>query len=148
MPKLLIYYSLSGNGDVVADKLKEAGYEIRKVEPQRDPPKRFFAQILRGGFNAGRKYCEPLKDYDPDVSAYEEIAIGSPVWNGRLSCPVNTVLRDTDLSGKRVTFVLYSGSGAAPKAEKQIRERIPDAAILHFREPKKNPEMLERLSDL
>ena len=148
MPKLLIYYSLSGNGDAVAETLRGAGYEIRKVEPERKPPKKFFAQILRGGFNAGRKYCEPLKAYDPDVSAYDEIAIGSPVWNGRLSCPVNTVLRDTDFSGKRVSVVLYSGSGAASKAEKQIRDRIPNAAILHLKEPKKNPEQLAKLSGM
>ncbi len=148
MPKILIYYSLSGNGDAVAEKMKESGFEIRKVEPRKEQPKKFFAQILRGGFNAGRKYCEPLKDYDPDVSGYDEIAIGSPIWNGRLSCPVNTVLRDTALSGKRLTFILYSGSGAAPKAEKQIRDRFPDAAILHLKEPKKNPETLSKLSAL
>lgn len=148
MKKLLIYYSLSGNGDAVAAYLADRGFDVRKVEPMNQPPKKFFAQILRCGFNAGRKHCEPLRDFDPDVSAYDEIAIGSPVWNGRLSCPVNTVLRDADLSGKRVTFVLYSGSGGASKAEKQIRGRIPNAAILHLREPKKNSETLDRLSSL
>ncbi|MBR0508092.1 MAG: hypothetical protein IJJ86_05740 [Clostridia bacterium] len=148
MKKLLIYYSLSGNGDAVAAKLREAGCDVRKVEPLKKAPKRFFAQILRGGFNAGRKYCEPLKEYDPDVSAYDEIVIGSPVWNGRLSCPINTILRDTDLTGKRVSFILYSGSGEAPKAEKQIRDRIPGAPVLHLKEPKKNPDSLARLSDL
>ena len=148
MSKLLIYYSLSGNGDAVADKLKEKGYAIRKVEPNRKPPKAFFFQILQCGFNAGRRYCEPLKSYDADVSAYDGIVIGSPVWNGRLSCPINTVLRDTDLKGKKVTFVLYSGSGEAPKAEQQIRTILPDAAILHLKEPKKNPDALGRLSVL
>ena len=148
MSKLFIYYSLSGNGDFVAGKLEEKGYAIRKVEPRKEPPKKFFFQILAGGFNAGRKYREPLKDYDADVSAFDEIVIGSPVWNGRLSCPINTVLAETALREKKVAFVLYSGSGEAPKAEKQIRNVLPDAAILHLQEPKKHPEMLDRLSDL
>ena len=148
MNKLLIYYSLSGNGDAVADKLKEKGYTVRKVEPSKKPPKAFFFQILQCGFNAGRKYCEPLKEYDADVSAFDGIVIGSPVWNGRLSCPINTVLRDMDLKGKKVTFVLYSGSGEAKKAEEQIRAVVPDAAIIHMKEPKKNPDALYRLSDL
>ncbi len=148
MQKLFIYYTLSGNGDVVADKLKERGYEIRKVVPKKAPPKKFFLQILTGGFNAGRKYREPLKDYDADVSAFDEIVIGSPVWNGRLSCPINTVLAETDLAGRKVTFVLYSGSGEAPKAEKQIRAILPDAEVLHLQEPKKHPETLEKLSVL
>jgi hypothetical protein len=147
MQKVFIYYSLSGNGDAVADALKE-DYVIRKVTPKKQPPKKFFFQILAGGFNAGRKYREPLKDYDGDVKAFAEVVIGSPIWNGRLSCPINTVLAETDFSGKKVTFVLYSGSGEAPKAEKQIRSILPDAAIIHLKEPKKNPEMLERLAKL
>ena len=148
MAKLLIYYTLSGNGDTVSDCLKEKGYDIRKVEPKKKPPKSFFFQILQCGFNAGRRYCEPLKDYDADVSAYDEVVIGSPVWNGRMSCPINTVLRETDLKGKKVAFVLYSGSGEAKKAEEQIRTTVPNAEIIHLREPKKDPESLGRLSDL
>ncbi len=148
MRRLFIYYSLSGNGDAVADKLKERGFEIRRVVPNKKPPKKFFLQILTGGFNAGRKYREPLMDYDADVSAFDEIAIGSPVWNGRLSCPINTVLAETDLKNKKVKIILYSGSGEAPKAEKQIGAILPDAAIVHLKEPKKNPESLEKLSEL
>ena len=30
MKKTFIYYSLTGNGDVIADNLKKKGYEIRK----------------------------------------------------------------------------------------------------------------------
>ncbi len=148
MSKLFIYYSLSGNGDAVAQNLKERGFDVRKVETAKQPPKKFFFQILQCGFNAGRKYCEPLKAYDADVSAYDTVVIGSPVWNGRLSCPVNTVLRETDLSGKKTAFILYSGSGEAKKAEQQIHAVAPDAEIIHLREPKKDPESLGRLSDL
>ena len=148
MAKLFIYYTLSGNGDAAADYLKEKGYEIRRVEPAKLPPKKFFFQILQCGFNAGRRYCEPLKDYNADVSAFDTVVIGSPVWNGRLSCPINTVLKETELKGRQVTFVLYSGSGEAKKAEEQIRAALPDAKIIHLKEPKKNPEMLYRLSEL
>ena len=148
MAKLYVYYTLSGNGDTVADFLKEKGYDIRKVEPLKKPPKRFFLQIMQGGFNAGRKYCEPLKAYDTDVSEYDEIVIGSPVWNGRLSCPINTVFRDTDLKNKKVVCVLYSGSGEAKKAEEQVLKAVPNATVIHLQEPKKHREMLDRLSVL
>ncbi len=148
MKKLFLYYSLSGNGDAVAEYLQKKGYEIRKVESAKKPPKAFFFQIMKCGFNAGRGYCEPLRDYDADVSAYDEIVIGSPVWNGRLSCPINTVLKETALDGKKLTFVLYSGSGAAPKATAKLSERFRDAEILHLKEPKKNPDALYRLTEL
>ena len=32
MKKLFIYYSLTGNGDIVADYLKDKGYSIKEVK--------------------------------------------------------------------------------------------------------------------
>lgn len=148
MKRLFIYYSQSGNGDLVAETLRAQGFDMRKVVPLKKPPKAFFLQILAGGFGAGIGRKEPLNGYDPDVSAYDEIVIGSPVWNGRLSCPINTVLEQTDLSGKPLTFLLYSGSGEAPKAVKKIHERFPAAKIVHLKEPKSHPETLNAVNDL
>ena len=87
-------------------------------------------------------------EVSPKLAAADGIVIGSPVWNGRLSCPINTVLRDTNLKDKKVTCVLYSGSGEAKKAEEQVLKAVPDAAVIHLQEPKKNREAIERLSDL
>mgnify|MGYP002626627908 CR=1 FL=1 len=148
MKKLFIYYSQSGNGDTIAEALAKKGYDLRRITPKKKPPKAFFLQILAGGFGAGIGRKEPLDGYDADVSGYEEIAIGSPIWNGRLSCPVNTVLADTDLKGKALTFVLYSGGGEAPKAEAKIRERFSGARIVHLKEPKSHPDELNKLNAL
>ncbi len=46
MNKLFIYYSLSGNGDCIAEQLKNKGFAIRSVAPQKKMPKSFFLQIL------------------------------------------------------------------------------------------------------
>ena len=42
MKKLFIYYSNTGNGDVVANYLAENGYDIRKITPKKNLPKAFF----------------------------------------------------------------------------------------------------------
>lgn len=148
MKKLFIYYSQSGNGDLVAESLAAKGYGTRKVIPLKKPPKAFFLQILAGGFGAGIGHRETLAGYDPDISGYDQIVIGTPVWNGRISCPVNTVLAETDLKGKDLTFVLYSGSGTAPKAAERISQEFPDAKIIHLKEPKANRDELKKLSVL
>ena len=148
MNRLFIYYSQSGNGDLVAEALKAQGFGIRRVVPKKKPPKSFFLQIMEGGFGAGVCRKEPLSDYDADVNGFDEIVIGSPVWNARLSCPINTVLDRTDLSGKKLTFVLCSGSGAAPKAVKRIGRQFPDAQVIHLKEPKKYPDELKKLNAL
>ena len=41
MKKLFVYYSLSGNGEAVARKMEERGFELRRAVPVRAMPKSF-----------------------------------------------------------------------------------------------------------
>ena len=143
MKKLFIYYSLSGNGDVVANYLKNKNIDIRKVIMKDKMPRSYIGQILKGGFLAGINYKSKLDYFDNNISEYDEIVIGSPIWNGKLSCPINTVLDTISLDNKKITFILYSGSGEAPKAEKMIRNKFGDIDIIILREPKKNKKAME-----
>ena len=104
MKKIFIYYSYTGNGDAVAEYLKEKGFEIRKVIPQKKMPKSRVLGIIVGGYKASVGYLDKLCDFNSDLSDYDEVWIGSPVWNARLSSPINTVLSLLELGGKKVTF--------------------------------------------
>ena len=148
MTKLFIYYSLTGNGDLVAEKMKEKGYEIRKVIEKKKMPKKFFFMIMAGGFRAGINAKGKLIDYDNNVEKYDEIVIGSSIWNARLTPAINTVLRDTNLEGKKLTFLLYSGSGDAKKAVKKINKLYSEANIILLKEPKKYESELDKLKAL
>ena len=145
MRKLFIYYSNTGNGDIIAYKMETLGYEVRKVMPKKDLPKAFFFKVITGGFLAGINAKAKLVDYDNNIDGYEEIVIGSPIWNDKLSSPINTVLEKTDLSGKDVRFVLYAGSGNAKKALKQLEKVVPNPNVTFLKEPKKYPDELEKL---
>ena len=148
MKRIFIYYSDSGNGDTVAEYLNNKGFFIRKAVPQKPMPKAFALKILKGGFLAGIGAKTELSGFDPDVSDFDEVVIGAPIWNGRTASPVNTVLEKTDLSGKKVTFVLYSGSGQAPKAEAKLLARFPNAKVIHLRSPRSEKEELNKLETL
>ena len=148
MSKLFIYYSLTGSGDVVANAMKEKGYELRKVNEKKKMPKKFFFMILAGGFRASIGSKGKLVDYNNDVSSYDEIVIGSPIWNGRLTPAINSVLEQTDLKGKKLTFVFYSGSGEGKGAKKKINKLFPEASIMFLKEPKKYEKELEKLGNL
>ena len=145
MNKLFIYYSFTGNCELVANSLKEKGFEIRKAIPKKNLPKSFFWGVLTGGFLAGINHKSKLIDFDTDVSKYDQIVIGSPVWNGRFSSPINRVLKDVDLSNKDLIFVFCSGSGEAPKAIKKINKLYSNAKCVVLKEPKKYPDELLKL---
>ena len=148
MKKLLIYYSLSGNGELVADKLSQRGYEIRRVYEKKKMPKSFFFMILAGGFRAGMKQKGKLIDYNNDVKEFDEIVIGSPIWNGQTPPAINSVLAQTDLKDKKLTFVFYSGSGDDPKVSKKIKKEYPNVDIVLLKEPKKYQNELEKTANL
>lgn len=147
MKKLFIYYSLSGNGDVVADYLKDKKYDIRKVIMEDKMPKSYILQILKGGFLAGINYKARLINFDNNIDSYDEIIIGSPIWNGKLVPAINSVLDVINLDNKKITFILYCGSGKAPIAEKMLRDRYSDINIVIIKEPKNNNEEMRRKLD-
>lgn len=149
MNKLFIYFSLTGNGDLIADILKEKGYEIEKVVEKHKAPKRFFFRVMEGGFRAGMNLKGRLIDYHPEhASDYEEIVIGSPIWNGRFPPAINSVLAETDLSKVKLTFLFYSGSGDIPKVAKKINKEYPNAQIIVLKEPKTHESELEKIKEL
>ena len=147
MKTLFLYYSNSGNGEAVAEKAKELGADLCRVERHKKLPKGFFG-IFAGGFSATRKKKDKLKDFSPNIEGYERIIIGSPIWNARLSCPINTVLDVLDLKDKKVDFLLYSGSGEAPKAVERIKKEYPEAKYVIMKSPKKYGENLKKVEEL
>lgn len=145
MKKLLIYYSLSGNGDLVAEQYKEQGYDIRKVETVKGLPKVFFFAMLSGGFQAGINKKAKLKEFDYDISTYDEVVIGSPIWNGRFAPAINTILANLKINNQKLSFVFYAGSGEGKKALKRLQKEYPNSSYVFLKQPKQYPEELKKL---
>lgn len=145
MKKIFIYYSLTGNGDVVADCLKDKGYDIRKVITKEKLPNNFILRILTGGYKAIINYEDKLIDFDDNINNYDEIVIGSPIWNSRLSSPINTVLKRINLDNKKLTFILYSGSKKSNKATEMLKKKYKDSLIINLQEPKNNKDELDKI---
>ena len=147
MKKIFIYYSLTGNGDVVANYLMNKGYEIRKVISKHTLPNNMFLSMMIGGFKALINKKDRLIDFDNDISNYDEIIIGSPIWNDRLCSPINTVLNKLDLNNKKILFILYSDGGKANKASDKIRKKY-NGDIIVLKSPKNNLDELQKIIDI
>ena len=145
MSKIFIYYSMSGNGDYVASVLKEKGFEIRKVESNYRLSKITFFAMMKGGFDAARGKRAKLINFDNDISNFDDVYIGSPIWNSRLTPPINTVLDKIDLSNKKITFILYSGGGEAKSACDMINEKYKNCKIINLKQPKKYNNEIEKI---
>ena len=85
------------------------------------------------------------KEFDQDLSAYDEVVIGSPIWNARITPAINTVLASLNFSNKLVSFVFYSGSGTGKHAVKRINKEFPNAKIILLKQPKDYPDELNKI---
>ena len=85
MSKLFIYYSHSGNGDIVSKEFEKAGFELRKVTEKKKMPKSFFWLIMAGGFRAGLGLKGKLVNYNNDVKDYDKTFAAQLVmqYNGK-----------------------------------------------------------------
>ena len=146
MKKLFLYYSYTGNGDLVAKEMEKRGFELRKIDTVKRLPKSFFWSMMVGGFQAGLSLKAKLKEYDKNIEEYEQIVIGSPIWNGKFPPAINTILKTLPLKDKNISFLFYSGSGEGAKALKRIKKEYPNPQYVFLQEPKKHPDELNKIN--
>ncbi len=127
MKRLIVYYSLSGNTEEAAKQLAgKLGADLLKLETVKPMPKSFAAQILVGGGQVMMNHIPALKPLDKDVGAYDEIILGSPIWNSKGVPAVNAFLQDAAAAAKVTSLFFLSGGGETKKGLAAITKRLPN----------------------
>ena len=127
MKRLVIYYSLSGNTEEAAKQIAgRLGAELLKLETVKPMPKRFAAQILVGGGQVLMNHIPALKPLGKDLGAYDEIILGSPIWNSKGVPAVNAFLQDEAAAAKVTSLFFLSGGGETQKGLAAITKKLPN----------------------
>ncbi len=126
---LIIYYSYSGTTKRVAEHLQQLTngelYELTLKEPytgsSNDVSDRVFAE-------RDDKKMPELSGELLDISKYDRILIGTPVWNDSMSNPVAGYLEQADFNGKTVapfwTYITNQGT-----TKKEFENRIKNGNV-------------------
>ena len=120
--KYFVYYSLSGNGDFLADLLKEYDIKPVKIEAVKPLKKPNFFTIIKYGGDAMAKKKRPIKDLNLELKDDDIVIVGSPIWNDRLSTPVNTFLDKYNLNKETTQFILYPAGDKTNKSKVQLQK--------------------------
>ncbi len=129
MKTAVVYYSLSGNVKETAEKIAAAlSADLVALEPVSPLKGSGFASILKGGGQVTLGKKPPLKAM-PDLSGFDRVILGTPVWAGKCAAPVWTFLSSGALSGKETAVFTFSGSGKDEKAIRQIRENAGSLTV-------------------
>lgn len=127
---LIIYYSYTGTTKRVAEHLQKMTdgdiYEITLKEPysgsDNEVSNRVFAE-------RAKNKMPQLEGELPDISSYDRIFIGTPVWNSSMSNPVLSYLEQTDFKGKKVapfwTYITNQG-----KTKREFSKKTNNGVVL------------------
>lgn len=111
---LTIYYSNGGHTKEVAQNLHSiVGGDIKEIQLHEKYPNNIFkmSKLIRKQIKEG--YLPKIESID--ISNYDIVFIGSPIWNFSISLPIKTFLKNNNFENKTlIPFFTYSG-GACKK---------------------------------
>ena len=139
--KLVAYFSASGNTAALAEKLAKAAgadlYEIKPAVSYTREDLNWQNKQSRSSVEMSDHSSRPaLADTMANVSAYDTIYIGFPVWWYIAPTIINSFLESYDLSGKKIILFATSGGSGFGKAVQNLTLSAPGAQIV---EGKVNP---------
>ena len=116
MNTAVIYYSLEGNMDLIARKIAEnVAVDLIRLMPRKEYPTGKISKYFWGGksvtFGERPKLTNPTIDLEP----YEVLVIGTPIWAGTWTPPLNTFLHDYSITGKKIILTATHLGGGADK---------------------------------
>ena len=108
----IMRYIDKGNTEVIAEYIRDiVGADMFKVEPQ-IPYSADYMQCIEEAKERTRNHNAPIKEEVPDISSYEVIYVGAPVYWGGMPEELFTALKELDYTGKIIRpFVTHEGSG-------------------------------------
>lgn len=116
-------YITKGNTEVIAEYIRDyANADIFRVDPA-NPYSANYNTCIQEAQERQANHNAPIVAEVPDISKYEVIYIGAPVYWGYLPEEMVTALQNIDFTGKLVrVFTTHegSGTGSIPSQVKKI----------------------------
>lgn len=117
---LIIYHSLHGSVRAVAQKIAEqTGADLAELTIPGTQNLKGFRMYFRLGFMASAKRCPKITGADTaDITQYDRLIIGSPVWAGTFSPAIRTFFSDRSVGALQVAAFFCHRGGIGRTAAK------------------------------
>ena len=131
-PKMLVlYYSQTGNTKAVAEEIAtKLGADIEEIVAANPYDGDFQATIDRCKQEHEQGNIPDIQPLKADVSNYDIIFIGYPIWFGTYAPPVHKFLLGVDLSGKKLVPFCTFGSGGLESSVGDLKHAQPNAELM------------------
>lgn len=129
MNKLIVYFSYTNNTRTIANKIKDKLncdiLEIKTKIPYSDD----YQTVVDDEQNSeASNHLPGIEDINIDLSKYDEIILGTPVWWYRPVPAIRTFLTQNDLKGKTIK-PFATNAGWLGKTFKEIKSLCPNSKV-------------------
>ena len=147
MSVLVVYFSFEGNTKLIAEKIGETlNADIVELKTSKKYPTEGLGKYFWGGKSVVFGDKPTLINESIDLSRYETIIIGTPVWAGSFAPPIRSFVNDYKIRNKRIAIFASHGGGGAVKCFAKLKEALPENKFIGetaYVDPKKNPESID-----
>lgn len=131
MKSIIMYYSRSGNTGKLANRIKnDIGCEIIKIEPE-EAYGNYVSSVIKVMGEKIKKEAPAFKTTIPDLSQYDVIFIGYPVWGQDIPMFVSDFLSKCNIVGKKVIPFATYGMTSISWTMKSLKANCQGAEILY-----------------
>ena len=132
--KLVVYFSATGKTAKVAEKLASAiGADIYEIKPEVKYTKadlNWMNKKSRSSVEMNDKSFRPaIITGDVDVSSYDTVCLGFPIWWYVAPTLINTFLEAYDFAGKKIVLFATSGGSGFGNTAAELQPSAPGADI-------------------
>lgn len=128
---IVVYYSQTGATQKAAQAFADLlGADIVRVEAELPYDGTYPETLARAQKEMADNSLPALKDFPADLSEYDIVFLGYPIWFGTYALPVASLVKDVDFSGKKIVPFCTFGSGGLEKSTEDLKKALPEAEIL------------------
>ena len=128
---IIIYFTRTGNTELFANYIKEKmNIETTfKIEPETPYPENYDQTLTMARDEQNNNRRPEIKDPLTDVSKYDTILLGTPLWYSHIPNIVITQLEKLDLNGKTIYSFNTHGSSGLGYTVNDIKQYAKGATV-------------------
>ena len=129
MKKLVVYFSYTGNTEMIANKIKEKlDCDILKIETK-VPYSTDYDKVVNDEQNSeASNHLPEIKEININLNQYDTIILGTPVWWYRPTPAIRTFLTKKNLDGKTI-IPFATNAGWLGRTFNEIKNLCPNSKI-------------------
>ena len=124
--QLVLYYSQTGSTKTVAEEIKKLlDADIEGIELENPYTGTYDETLQRVRKEKESGNLPKLKPLKADLSKYEVVYLGYPIWFGTYALPIASLVKSYGFEGKKIVPFCTFGSGDMESAMEDLKKALP-----------------------